>query len=328
MRFLLALSSLVTAVFAVGRTSAPAGALTVGSGRKFSTIQAAVNSLSTTSTGSQSIFILPGTYKEQVIIPARKAILKIYGYTQDTSSYTGNQVTIIHGASLKNGAPNNRLTGTVVNDAANTAFYNINIKNSYGPGAQAGALSAYNTNQGYYGVALFGYQDTLLSQIGNHIFAKCYIGGAVDTIYGQQGRAWITASDIRVNGVGAVTASGRLSGSDVSYYVIDKSSIEKTPNSSVPPGTVHLGRPWSQWGRVLVQNTVLGSIVNSAGWSVWHQGEPRTSAVTFLEYGNSGPGAAGPRASFAKKAAAPVTIQSVLGAGYAGWVDMAYLPKK
>ena len=63
-------------------------------------IQKAVDSLSTTSTTAQSIFIEAGTYDEQVYIPSREAALTIYGSTSDDSSYTKNTVTITHSASL------------------------------------------------------------------------------------------------------------------------------------------------------------------------------------------------------------------------------------
>lgn len=153
------------AVLATSRTTAPSGALTVGSSGKYSTviysrpqrekivannlqIQKAVNALSTTSTTAQSIFIYSGTYSEQVIIPALKSALTVYGYTTDTSSYHSNVVTITHSSSLLSGAANDEATGTVINKSANTKFYNINIKNTYGKGSQAIALSAYNTEQG------------------------------------------------------------------------------------------------------------------------------------------------------------------------------------
>jgi len=96
---------------------------------------------------------------------------------------------------LLSGAANDQATGTVQNNAANTKFYNINIKNTYGEGSQAIALAAYGTEQGYYGVGLYGYQDTLLTQIGNQVYAKCYIEGAVDFIFGQHARTWIDNSD-------------------------------------------------------------------------------------------------------------------------------------
>ena len=55
--------------FAASRTSAPAGAIIVDpSGAKgFKTIQAAVDSLSVSSTADQAVFIMPGTYNEQVV---------------------------------------------------------------------------------------------------------------------------------------------------------------------------------------------------------------------------------------------------------------------
>jgi hypothetical protein len=42
------------------------------------------------------------------------------------------------------------------------------------------------------------------------------------------------------------------------------------------------------------------------------------------EYGNSGDGASGTRASFATKLSAKVSIATVLGSGYASWVDTSF----
>lgn len=50
---------------------------------------------------------------------------------------------------------------------------------SPGQGSQAIALSAQADQQGYYGVKLQGYQDTLLANDGNQIYAQGYIDGAV-----------------------------------------------------------------------------------------------------------------------------------------------------
>lgn len=326
MRLLLSISSFVTAALAASRTSAPSGAITVGSGGTYSTVQGAINSLSTTSTTAQSIFILAGTYTEQVTIPARAAALTIYGYTTDTTSYTSNVVTIQHSSSLASGAADDEATGTVINLAANTKFYNINIKNTYGAGSQAIALSAYNTEQGYYGVGFYGYQDTLLAETGNQVYGKCYIEGAVDFIFGQHARIWIDSSDIRVSaGGGAITANGRSSSSDVSYYVINKSSVAASQSSTAGTGTVYLGRPWSEYARVDFQNTVLSGIINSAGWEEWSSSTPNTEDVTFEEYGNTGAGASGTRASFSTKLSSAITISTILGSSYTSWVDTSYL---
>lgn len=281
--------------------------------------------MSTTSTTAQSLFILAGTYNEQVIIPARTASLTIYGYTKDTSSYTSNVVNIQHSSSLLSGAANDKATGTVQNDAVNSKFYNINIKNTYGIGSQAIALAAYGDKQGYYGVGLYGYQDTLLANTGNQVYAGGYIEGAVDFIFGQHARVWIDSTTIGVSASNAcITANGRNSSTDVSYYVINKSTVSGT-SSAVPSNSVYLGRPWGSYARVCFKNTDLGAIVNSAGWKVWSTTDSRTGNVLFEEYGNTGTGAIGTRVNFSTKLSSAISIGTILGTGYSSWVDKSYL---
>jgi pectinesterase len=207
--------------------------------------------------------------------------LIIYGYTNDTSSYYENVVTIQHSSSSLSGATDDKDTGTIINMSANTKFYNINIENTYMEGSPAIALCAYNTQQGYYGVGLYGYQDTLLSEIGAQVYGKCYIEGAVDFIFGQYAQTWIDNTDIRVSGPGSITANGRFSSSDSSYYVINKSSVDTAQGASVSPGSVYLGRPWSEYTRVCFQNTVLSEVINSTGWDEWSSSLPNTEYVTF-----------------------------------------------
>ncbi|KFY41276.1 hypothetical protein V494_03097 [Pseudogymnoascus sp. VKM F-4513 (FW-928)] len=299
MRSYITLGALLSSVAAI--TSPPSGALTVGSGGTYSTIQKAIDALDTGSSSTQTIFIYSGTYNEQVKIPALSGGLKVYGYSESDSSYSGNGVTVQQSCSQTSCGTNNDGTATISNHADNTQFYNINIKNTYGKGSQAVALSCYGTKQGYYGVALYGYQDTLLSNEGKHFFGKSFIQGATDFIFGQHGIAWIDGTDIRVNGNGYVTASGRASDSDVSYYVINNSDVAADSSGSVTSGSVYLGRPWGEYARVCFQNTALSNIINSEGWKIWNTGDERTGHVTFEEYGNTGDGASGTRASFSTK---------------------------
>lgn len=186
-------------------------------------------------------------------------------------------------------------------------------------------MSCYATSQGYYGVALYGYQDTLLSQEGKHFFGKSFIQGATDFIFGQNAIAWIDSSDIRVNGVGFITASGRASDDNVSYYVINNSNVAADSSTSIADNSVYLGRPWGAYARVCFQNTALSSIINSAGWRIWNDGDERIDHVTFEEYGNTGAGASGTRASFSETLSSALTISDILGSDYADWVDTAYL---
>lgn len=197
MKSFLAGLSLVGSVLATARTSAPSGCITVASsGGDYTTVQDAVDSLSTTSTTAQCVFIKSGTYKEQVTVSSRKAELTFYGYTSDTSSYSGNKVTITNSLSQADGLTDDE-TGTLRVQAANFKMYNINVANSYGKGSQAIALSAY-ADSGYYGCSFTGYQDTVLAQTGNQVYSNCYIEGATDFIFGQEAAAWFEGCDIGV----------------------------------------------------------------------------------------------------------------------------------
>ncbi|KAB2569326.1 Pectinesterase [Lasiodiplodia hormozganensis] len=307
-------------------SSPPSGALTVGSSGKYSTIQDAVDALSTSSSSEQVIFIYEGTYKEQVVIPQLSGALTVYGQS-DSASYSGNTVTITAGKSQADGL-NNDGTATLAVHTGNVKIYNLNVENTYGKGSQAVALSAYASgNHGYYGVKLTGFQDTLLAQEGNQVYAQSYIEGATDFIFGQEAAAWFEACDIRVASasVGYVTANGRDGSSNPSYYVINNSSVAAASGASVSSGAIYLGRPWRNYARVVFQETELSDIINAAGWAVWSTSDTRTDEVTFAEYGNSGDGAStSGRASFSKQLSSPVSMSDVLGSDYADWIDSSY----
>lgn len=327
--FLLSLAVSVAAVpleSRAARTSPPAGCLTVGSSGKYKTVQSAVNALSTSSTAAQCIFIYAGLYKEQVLIQQLKSSLTIYGQTGDTGDYASNTVTITQGKS-QDDTPSNDETATLRAHTSNLKVYNINLVNSRGKGSQALAVSAYADRQGYYACQFKGFQDTILAQTGAQLYARSYIEGATDFIFGQYAKAWFDGVDIRVlaASLGYITADGRDSASNPSYYVINRSTVAAKAGNSVPAGAYYLGRPWRNYARVVVQQTSLSSVINAAGWSTWSASSPQTDHVVFAEYGNTGDGAKGSRAGFSSKLSAPVSIASVLGSDYKTWVDTSYL---
>lgn len=314
---------------ALALTSPPSGALTVGSSGDYSTIQDAVDALDSSTSTAQTIFIYQGTYEEQVVVPAISSELTIYGYSESEGSYSGNTVTITAGKSQDDGLDNDGTATLAIHSSANIKVFNLNVVNSFGEGSQAVALSAYGTgNQGYYGVSLKGFQDTLLAQTGNQIYANSYIEGATDFIFGQQAAAWFQGCDLRVasTSLGYVTANGRDSSSGTSYYVINESTVAAASGASVSSGAIYLGRPWRNYARVVFQNTELSDIINAAGWSVWNTDDTRTDGVEFGEYANTGDGAStSGRADFSEQLSAAVDISDVLGSDYADWVDTNFL---
>ena len=197
MKSLIAGLALAGSVVAESRTSAPSGCVTVStSGGDFSNIQEAVDSFDTGSSEDQCIFLSAGTYNEQVLVSNRAAQFTIYGETDDTSSYGGNKATITGSKSQADGLSNDE-TATLRVKAPNFKLYNVNVANTYGEGSQAVALSAA-ADSGYYGSAFTGFQDTVLANSGNQLYAKSMILGATDFIFGKEAPAWFEACDIRV----------------------------------------------------------------------------------------------------------------------------------
>jgi pectinesterase len=146
-----------------------AGTTTAG---HFSTITAALNSLPNDGS-SRSLFIYPGTYVEQIDI-TRTGPLTIYGYTTDTTTYASNQATISFDSTLTI-AGSDDASGTLRIHKNNFSAYNINVKNTFGPGVQAIALSQYGSQVGFYACGFYGYQDTLYANEGTQVYLKSYI---------------------------------------------------------------------------------------------------------------------------------------------------------
>lgn len=120
----------VTAVLAASRTRPPAGCVHVAkSGGQYTSVQAAVDSLSTTAEGTQCLFVDQGTYTEQVYVGPRRARLTIYGYTADDRSAAGNRATVTFSRDAKS-AGNNDKSGTLRVAAAGARVYNLNVVNS------------------------------------------------------------------------------------------------------------------------------------------------------------------------------------------------------
>ncbi|CAI7646131.1 unnamed protein product [Penicillium glandicola] len=320
---LLAALSLGTAVLGAparlatrsSRTSAPSGCLTVGSSGTYSTISDALTALGSSSTAA-CIYIANGTYEEQITISYAGA-LTLYGETTDTQTYKENTVTITHTiSSPESGSLDSSATMNVVADRFK--MYNINVENGYGAGAQAVALVANADSLGFYACQILGYQDTLYAKSGTQYYINSKIEGAVDYIFGDAS-AWFSNCDIVSNGAGAITASSRETSTDTTWYAIDNCNIKAASGTSLD-GSVYLGRPWRVLARVIYQNSKLGSLINSEGWTTMADG----ATPLYYEYNNSGDGSDTSDREYETTISAGVTKTTVLGSDYADWIDSNY----
>ncbi|KAK1233368.1 hypothetical protein PQX77_003477 [Marasmius sp. AFHP31] len=328
---LFSFSILLAFVQAASRTSPPSGAIVVRPGTttsgEFKTIQSAVNSLPNDSS-SRFIFLYPGTYTEQVYI-TRSGPLTIYGYTNDTNSYTGNQANIAFGLGV-DVAGSGDASGTLRVHKDNFKMYNVNVRNTRGKGIQAIALSQYGNRAGFYGCGFYGYQDTMLVNQGTQVYLKGYIEGRTDFIYGQYGQVYLGGNTIAVSGPGYITANGRNS-NDAGSYVLNANTIIQAPNAEAgTSGGYVFGRPWRPYARVIFKNTIVNVAPKAGLFGLWNGNASSVSNTLFADYNTYGPAAGGiTRESFVTLLSASeansYSISSAVGSDYASWVDTTYV---
>lgn len=93
-----------------------------------------------------------------------------------TGIQADNQVTIT--TDITSSAAGSLDASSALHLYANSiSVWNVNIKNTYGPGAQAVALTTAANYLALYGCGIYGYQDTLYAKSGYQYFSRCYIEG-------------------------------------------------------------------------------------------------------------------------------------------------------
>ena len=244
-----------------------------------------------------------GTYNEQVPSINRPGAVNIIGYTTGNpgQSYKDNQVTITFSRGLSVSplpvGHSDAETASVSTASNRVSFYNINIINSDNlDGSEANyvtlAASIYGNDIGFYACSFNGWQDTLLNgaTTGYQYYESCYIGGAIDFIWGYS-KAYFKGCTIGAKRASsAMTAQSRASSSAIGGYIFDQCLFTTAPDATVDlTNKVYLGRPYSAYALVVIKNSYIDALINPSGWKVWSATDPRTDHVTFAEYNNSGP---------------------------------------
>jgi len=111
------------------------------------------------------------------------------------------------------------------------------------------------------------YQDTLLSNQGNHYFKNCYIRGFTDFIWGS-GRAVFENCIIHLQGKPEMTNSGYLTANGNKDVNLKKSGFLITNSKVTTDGhSFYLGRLWRQYCYVIFDRTEFpGNKLVKEGW--------------------------------------------------------------
>ncbi|NYI06837.1 pectinesterase family protein [Allostreptomyces psammosilenae] len=277
-------------------------------GADFTSVQRAVDSVPDGNTGAVTIAIAPGTYREQVVIPAGKPYITFRG-----TGGSRDDVVIVEDVPSGQPLPGGGTAGstgsaTVLVRASDFTAEHLTFVNDFDEqahpeisGHQALALKTFGDRITFRDVAFKGNQDTLmtdspsLTTISRVYVADSYIEGDVDFIYGRATtvieRSTIMAlSRGSTSNNGYVTAPSTWRGNPYGFLITD-SRIE----SDAPAGTFHLGRPWhpsgnpDAVGQALIRNTWLDEAIKSSPWTDMSGFSWRDAR--FAEFRNHGPGA-------------------------------------
>ncbi|KAF1999150.1 carbohydrate esterase family 8 protein [Amniculicola lignicola CBS 123094] len=268
----------------------------------FTNLTAALASLPQDTT-NQTIFLYPGFYNEQIPAVNRPGAVRIIGYTSGNpgQSYKGNQVTITFSRGLSVSPQpighSNAETATFATASNRISLYNINMINTDNiDGLESSYVtlvaSIYGNDIAFYACSFDGWQDTLLTGAtsGYQYYESCYIGGAIDFIWGYS-KAYFKGCTIGAKRKSsAMTAQSRASSTAIGGYIFDQCLFTTAPGATDDlTNTVYLGRPYSQYALVVIKNSYLDKTIHPSGWKIWSATDPRTDYITFAEYNNSGP---------------------------------------
>jgi pectin methylesterase-like acyl-CoA thioesterase len=248
--------------------------LEVGSGKTYSTVQAAINAVPNNSSNDYVIQIAAGTYNEADVIQENQKNITLQGLGS-------NRSTIIQ--SNGNGSP------AVWDKAPNFTVTNLTLsdQDTSAQHDEALYLDTNATHDEINNCTLKGYQDTFFSSSG--VVFDCNsstIYGSVDFIWGYA-TGYFKSDTLYMEKSGGDIVAPATSSSVTYGYVFSNCTIAAAPGVSLGSGSVYLGRPWGVDGQAAFLNcTIDGGIINSAGWLAWPGQNPDTSR--FDQYELSG----------------------------------------
>ncbi|KAB5521207.1 hypothetical protein DKX38_025526 [Salix brachista] len=159
-------------------------------GADSSTVQGAIDLVPQYNTQRVKIYVLPGIYREKVLVPRTKPYISLIGdqnHVYDTVISWNNKASDADSSGTVLGTYRSASV-TIESDyfcATGITFENTVVAEPGGQGMQAVALRVSSKKAFFYKVRVLGAQDSLLDETGTHYFYKCHIQGSIDFIFGR-----------------------------------------------------------------------------------------------------------------------------------------------
>ncbi|KAI5083383.1 hypothetical protein GOP47_0003126 [Adiantum capillus-veneris] len=264
---------------AAGRT------LTVGkagSGAQFSSVQDAVDAVSTGNAQRVVIQIAAGLYQEKVHVPSGKPYITFEGAGAGLTTISWHDTAASSGGMPK--------SASVAIDSHSFIARAITFANSApappigSTNKQAVALRVSGDKAAFYNCNFLGHQDTVYDDKGRHYFEGCLVQGSVDFICGN-GQSLYKGCELRAlqRSTEALTAQKRESPGEATGFSFVDCKVTGA-------GMAYLGRAWGSYSRVIFSFTYMADMIKPVGWYNWGDSS-RNSKVFFGQYKCTGPGA-------------------------------------
>lgn len=238
-------------------------------------VQAAIDRVPENNSRRFTIEIKPGTYKEQLRVPANKPYISLIG-----TDATNTLVTF----SISNKEAGSTSAAYAVYIGGHSfVAENLTFENSFGVGSQAVAVLVEADRAVFNKCRFIGWQDTLYAKNGRQYYKDCYIEGHVDYIFGQAAAVFDNCV-IHSKGDGYIAAPMRFAADERSGFVFFRCHL--TSNNT--KDGIYLGRPWRDYGRTVFIDTKMDAAIRPVGWHHW---QPEREKTAYMgEYRSTGPG--------------------------------------
>ena len=282
-----------------------------GSGN-YRTVQAALDAVPLNNRALVTIFIKKGVYKEKLNLAKKQNFVKLLGEDMNTTVLTYDDY---NGRTPANGEPlGTSEAATFRMFATDFTAENLTFENTAGTVGQGPAMWVYGDRAKFQNCRFLGFRDTLYAYgYGSRQFYKnCYIEGTTDYLLGSA-TAYFEECTLFCKTGGTVIIASSTPDSIRYGFVLQRCKI----GGEAPPESYFIARPWKPFGKTVLLNCELTTVIKPKGWDHWGKESNKQDAF-FGEYKSTGPGAAPKERilwsrQLTPQQAAFYTRQSVLG---------------
>ncbi|KAK1291658.1 putative pectinesterase/pectinesterase inhibitor 28 [Acorus calamus] len=259
-----------------------------GSGN-FKSISDALDAMPAQYSGRYVIYVKAGLYDESPMVTKKMVNVFMYG--------DGPRKTIVTGhKNFVDGTPTFQ-TATFAAIGNGFIAKSMGFQNTAGAEKhQAVALRVQSDMSAFFNCRMDGFQDTLYAQTHRQFYRNCVVSGTIDFIFGDSSVVFqnclIIVRRPMDNQQNTVTAHGRADRHETTGIVIQNCRI--VPDRKLYPVRLriksYLGRPWKEYSRTVVMESMIGDLIQPDGWMPW-DGNFALNTLFYAEYANRGAGA-------------------------------------